>query len=304
MLKLTAHQHAMLQEMDIEVPDISTPAPSPATQSPATQPPVKRPLTSEPKRNATPQSALPQHEITAAALPRQSPHNRTPASEAIATQAPIQPGQTPAATSAVMSERTQLISQMSWEEMQQAASQCTACQLCQSRTQSVFGVGGHDARWMIVGEAPGEQEDRQGEPFVGQAGKLLDKMLEQLNIARRPQKNETPIYIANVLKCRPPRNRNPDPQEMLACEPFLKRQIELLAPKVILAMGRFAVQTLLQSHDAIGKLRGKVHFYQNIPVVVTYHPAYLLRNPVDKRKSWADLCLAADLFEKPSDTVL
>ena len=147
---------------------------------------------------------------------------------------------------------------------------------------------------MIIGEAPGEQEDRQGQPFVGQAGKLLDRMLQTLNLSRTAEKAEHAVYIANVLKCRPPRNRNPELEEMALCEPFLKRQIELVNPRVIIAMGRFAVQTLLGTHEAIGRLRSRIHHYKHIPVIVTYHPAYLLRNPVDKRKSWADLCLMAE----------
>jgi uracil-DNA glycosylase len=151
----------------------------------------------------------------------------------------------------------------------------------------VFGVGDTQADWLIVGEAPGENEDLQGEPFVGQAGKLLDNMLGALGIARGRG-----VYIANVLKCRPPGNRNPLPEEIAQCEPFLRRQVELLRPKIILAMGRFAVHTLLQSTEPVGKLRGRVHRYNDVPLVVTYHPAYLLRNLPDKSKAWADLCLA------------
>jgi DNA polymerase len=144
---------------------------------------------------------------------------------------------------------------------------------------------------MVVGEAPGEQEDQQGEPFVGQAGKLLDNMLAALGLSRREK-----VYIANVLKCRPPGNRNPEPEEIAQCEPFLRRQVELLKPKIILAVGRFAVQTLLQTTEPIGRLRGRVHRYQDVPVVVTYHPAYLLRNLPDKAKAWSDLVLAQSVL--------
>jgi DNA polymerase len=146
---------------------------------------------------------------------------------------------------------------------------------------------------MIVGEAPGEQEDRQGEPFVGSAGQLLDRMLLALDLTRSEAPPQRQVYIANTLKCRPPRNRNPEPDELALCSVFLRRQIELVQPRIILAMGRFAVQTLLGSTDPIGRLRGRVHRYGERPVIVTYHPAYLLRSPADKARSWADLCLAA-----------
>ena len=149
---------------------------------------------------------------------------------------------------------------------------------------------------MIIGEAPGEQEDRQGEPFVGKAGQLLDNMLRAVGLTRAEAGPEQQVYIANVLKCRPPMNRNPEPQEVAQCEPFLKRQVELVAPKLILAMGRFAVQSILQTGEPIGRLRGRVHAYQGVPVVVTYHPAYLLRNPADKARSWDDLCLAREVL--------
>lgn len=178
---------------------------------------------------------------------------------------------------------------LSWEELRQAVTECRACGLCDSRTNTVFGVGDPQPDWLVVGEAPGEQEDLQGEPFVGQAGKLLDNMLRAIGLDRQRK-----VYIANVLKCRPPGNRNPDPAEVAQCEPFLRRQVELLRPKIILAMGRFAVQSLLGSAEPIGRLRGRVHRYQGVPLVVTYHPAYLLRNLPEKAKAWADLCLALE----------
>jgi DNA polymerase len=152
------------------------------------------------------------------------------------------------------------------------------CRLHESRTQTVFGVGNPAADWMFIGEAPGAEEDRRGEPFVGRAGKLLDEMLLAIG--------------ANILKCRPPNNRDPRPDEAASCRPYLERQIELVQPKIILAVGRIAAQQLLQSDAPVGRLRGKVHQLDAIPLVVTYHPAYLLRSPSQKRKSWDDLCLA------------
>jgi DNA polymerase len=148
---------------------------------------------------------------------------------------------------------------------------------------------------MIIGEAPGEQEDLKGEPFVGKAGQLLDNMLRAVGLTRADAPAEQQVFIANVLKCRPPMNRNPEPQEVAQCEPFLKRQVELVRPKLILAMGRFAVQSILQTGEPIGRLRGRVHQYHGVPVVVTYHPAYLLRNPLDKARAWDDLCLAREV---------
>src|SRR5690606_3062374 len=164
--------------------------------------------------------------------------------------------------------------------------------------QSVFGVGNPQAEWMIIGEAPGEQEDRQGEPFVGRAGQLLDRMLQAIGRTREAAPPAEQVFIANVLKCRPPANRNPLPQEVAQCEPYLLRQIELVGPKVIVAMGRFAVQSLLKSSEPIGKLRGRVHEVGGVPLIVTYHPAYLLRSPADKGLAWDDLCLAREVWEK------
>jgi DNA polymerase len=186
---------------------------------------------------------------------------------------------------------------MGWDALREAVSGCQACGLCRSRRHTVFGVGHPQARWMLVGEAPGEQEDLRGEPFVGKAGQLLDNMLRSVGLTRADAPAEQQVYIANVLKCRPPANRNPEPAEVAQCEPFLKRQVELVAPKLILAMGRFAVQSLLGSQEPIGRLRGKVHQYHGVPLVVTYHPAYLLRNPLDKSRAWEDLCLAAEVIE-------
>ncbi len=225
-----------------------------------------------------------------------APRAAAPASRPVAAPAP-----SPAAGSVVAHEPApeghDAVAAMDWPALRAAVSACRACALCESRTQTVFGVGHEQAHWMIVGEAPGEQEDLKGEPFVGAAGQLLDNMLRALGLTRGEAGPEQQVFIANTLKCRPPRNRNPEPAELQRCEPFLKRQIALVQPRVILAMGRFAVQSLLRSDDAIGRLRGRVHRYQGVPLVVTYHPAYLLRQPADKAKAWEDLCLAAGQLE-------
>ncbi len=181
-----------------------------------------------------------------------------------------------------------------WAGLEKAVSSCTNCALHQSRTQTVFGVGNRAADWLIVGEAPGAEEDRRGEPFVGRAGKLLDEMLRALGLDRQT------VFIANILKCRPPNNRDPHQDEAAACRSYLDRQIALIQPRIILAVGRIAAHHLLGRDDPVGKLRGTVHRLDEIPVVVTYHPAYLLRSPSQKAKSWRDLCLAAAASEKHS----
>jgi DNA polymerase len=192
-----------------------------------------------------------------------------------------------ALTPADADEREQHILRMDWTELKLAVSGCQACALAKGRRNTVFGVGDEQAEWMLVGEAPGSEEDARGEAFVGQAGMLLDSMLAALDMTR--DKN---VYIANVLKCRPPGNRNPEPGEVAKCSPHLVRQVALVQPKLILALGRFAVQSLLNTDASIASLRGKVHHYQGVPVVVSYHPAYLLRNLADKAKAWEDLCFA------------
>ena len=183
-----------------------------------------------------------------------------------------------------------------WDALQQRVSACTRCPLHQTRTQTVFGVGSQTADWMIIGEAPGAEEDRRGEPFVGRAGKLLDEMLRAVQLSR-----ET-VFIANMLKCRPPNNRDPAGDEAAACRSYLDRQIELVSPKIILAVGRIAAQHLLQTDAPLGKLRGQKHALgdRQIPVIVTYHPAYLLRSPTQKSKSWQDLCLARGVMKEAS----
>ena len=177
----------------------------------------------------------------------------------------------------------------SWDELRQCVADCTRCALSESRTNTVFGVGNADADWMIIGEAPGAEEDRQGEPFVGRAGQLLDQMLLAIGQSRER------VFIANILKCRPPNNRDPKPDEAAACRDYLEQQIRLVRPRIVLAVGRIAAQNLLGSDEPVGRMRGRPHDLDGIPLVVTYHPAYLLRSPSQKRKSWNDLCLAKRL---------
>jgi DNA polymerase len=187
--------------------------------------------------------------------------------------------------------RTRRIAALDWPALAEAVAGCTACALSETRRRTVFGVGPRPAPWLLVGEAPGEQEDARGEPFVGPAGRLLDSMLASIGVAR-----ERDAFIANVLKCRPPRNRDPLPEEVARCEPYLRRQAELLQPRIVVALGRFAAQALLDTDATIASLRGRVHRYEvagrPIPLVVTYHPAYLLRNLPEKARVWADLRLA------------
>jgi uracil-DNA glycosylase len=266
-------------------------APMPAAAPPAAPPaqrlqerpperlsePVEEPLHDRPTAvSHPPASPLPDGPVRSAALPLLAP--------------PAAPG---------------ALAGLDWGALRQAVSDCRACGLCETRRQTVFGVGSTQAQWLIVGEAPGEQEDLQGEPFVGASGRLLDQMLKAVGLTRRvgelteagdaalPADPARQVYIANTLKCRPPGNRNPQPEELARCEPFLQRQLELLQPRIIVAMGRFAIQQLLRSSEPVGKLRGRVHRYAGVPLVVTYHPSYLLRNPLDKSKAWADWCLAA-----------
>jgi DNA polymerase len=195
-------------------------------------------------------------------------------------------------------DRAAIIARMPWDALQREVAQCRACSLCETRKQTVFGVGNSTAEWMLIGEAPGAEEDARGEPFVGQAGRLLNNMLASVGLTREGQMPNA-VYIANVLKCRPPGNRNPLPEEVDKCEPFLLRQIELVSPLLIVVMGRSAAQALLGTDASIASLRGRAHDItvagRRIPVVVTYHPAYLLRNLADKAKSWADLRLACEV---------
>jgi uracil-DNA glycosylase len=255
---LDDRQRAMLAEMGVRVWWPSTPA-EPAPQA----------VPAAPALEAAPVAASPVAAITAptaapAVAPR--PLQVAPARPAVS---PV-----PVLTTRPLAEG---VDRMDWTALQETAAACQACDLCAQRKKSVFGVGDPQAAWMVIGEAPGEEEDQAGEPFVGQSGQ---------------SQGEGGVYIANAIKCRPPGNHNPTAQELATCAPYLARQVALVQPKIILLMGRFAVQSVLQTTEPIGKLRGQVHSYQGVPVVVTYHPAYLLRNPADKAKAWADLVLA------------
>ena len=273
MTGLSERQTMMLEEMGIrvwsrpEAAPVAANLPAPVVDEPA---PVTAPAPARPR----PAPMVP----VAAVLPAARP----------AADARVAPQEAPVRMAGGPTDT------MDWPTLRDAVADCTACGLCEGRTQTVFGVGHERAHWMIVGEAPGEQEDRQGEPFVGKSGQLLDNMLRALGLGRTPAEAHQQVYIANTVKCRPPGNRNPEPAELARCEPFLMRQIALVQPRVIVAMGRFAVQSLLRSNEPIGRLRGKVHTYQGVPLVVTYHPAYLLRNPEDKGRAWDDLCLARE----------
>ncbi len=201
------------------------------------------------------------------------------------------------ATDESVPARNARIATLDWEAIEHEVSGCTACGLCATRKQTVFGVGARTARWMLVGEAPGAEEDARGEPFVGQAGRLLDAMLSANGLKRSAD-----VFIANVLKCRPPGNRDPQPAEVAACEPYLLRQLELVDPDIVVVLGRFAAQSLLASDASIARMRGQVHSIEvggrRVPVIVTYHPAYLLRTLSDKAKAWADWCLAAQTLAR------
>ncbi len=183
--------------------------------------------------------------------------------------------------------RREAIMHMEWAQIKEAVPACRACALHTTRTRTVFGIGDENANWMFIGEGPGADEDALGEPFVGQAGRLLDNMLTALELGRHVN-----VYIANVVKCRPPGNRNPQPEEAQACEPFLQRQIDLIKPRLIVALGRVAALNLLGREASIASLRGQVLDYKGTPLIVTYHPAYLLRSLTDKAKAWEDLCFA------------
>lgn len=286
---VSERQAAMLKEMGIRL--WRPPVPDATSAPPARADAVDSAPASAPSPRAVTEAARP---MTVPGVPEAAPVR--PPQEAlepivavarpVRLREPVEPIGEPVAG----------IAGLGWEALEDAVANCTACALCEGRTRTVFGVGHASAHWMVVGEAPGEQEDRQGEPFVGKSGQLLDNMLAALGLTRQPADPARQVYIANTVKCRPPGNRNPDPTELARCEPYLVRQIALVKPRVILAMGRFAVQSLLRSNEPIGRLRGRVHQFEGVPLVVTYHPAYLLRNPEDKARAWDDLCLAREVL--------
>jgi uracil-DNA glycosylase family 4 len=228
---------------------------------------------------------------------------RDRAEESAATEMPVS-HQPPASTtepspvtrhSSLVTEtgdRRSAIMRMEWPELKARVAGCVDCPLHAKRNKTVFGVGDENADWLFVGEGPGAEEDAQGEPFVGQAGRLLDSMLAAIRLKRGDN-----VYIANILKCRPPGNRNPEPQEALQCEPYLHRQIDLIRPKLIIALGKVAAANLLATDASVASMRGKVHRYRGTPLIVTYHPAYLLRNLPDKAKAWVDLCFAVKTMQ-------
>ena len=199
----------------------------------------------------------------------------------------------PTVTAALpLDARTAEIMQMEWPQLKESVAGCVACPLHKGRNKTAFGVGDEQADWLFVGEGPGAEEDAKGEPFVGQAGKLLDNMLAAISLKRGQN-----VYIANIVKCRPPGNRNPEPGEVAQCEPYLHRQIKLLKPKLIIALGKVAAVNLLKRDAAVASMRGKLHEYQGIPLIVTYHPAYLLRSLPEKAKAWVDLRFAVDSMQ-------
>lgn len=204
----------------------------------------------------------------------------------------------PSTTTEGTDPRHARIARLEWREFAADVDACTACGLCRTRHKSVPGVGDPNADWLFVGEAPGAEEDARGEPFVGQAGRLLDNMLAALGMSR-----DRNVYIANVLKCRPPNNRAPEPGEADACRPYLERQVALLQPKLIVALGKSAASLLLGTDATIASLRGRVHQYRGVPLIVTYHPAYLLRSLPDKAKAWEDLLLARRTVAESAGTV-
>lgn len=278
-MRWTERQQVMLREMGLR---LWLPAGDAASAAPATEPPQATP----PAPSAA-SAVVPAPDTATTERPRAAPAR--PASP---------PGMPVPATSAAAAAP---VAMLDWPALREAVAGCRACALCESRRHTVFGVGHPRAHCMIVGEAPGEQEDQRGEPFVGPAGQLLDRMLAALGLTRDEAPPERQVFIANTLKCRPPRNRNPAAEELATCQPFLERQVALVQPRVILAMGRFAVQSLLGSDAPIGRLRGQVHRWRGVPLVVTYHPAYLLRQPGDKARAWDDLCLAAQCLAAEPD---
>lgn len=287
--RLDARQRAMLAEMGVRVwsPKATTaarPDAPPAAESPVAPPPAaSRPV---------PQAAPPAPVATAAPVAMAAPAART--------RPPVSPAvpEPPAAGKDAATPFPVGVDHMDWATLRATVADCRACSLCEGRTHTVFGAGHEQADWMVVGEAPGELEDREGEPYLGDAGRLLDNMLRAVGRSRSGQGAQA-AYVAHVLKCRPPSSRNPQPAEVALCAQYLARQVALVQPRVIVAMGPLAAQALLQSQEPIGKLRGQVHRHQGVPVIVTFPPSHLLRTPANKAKAWADLCLALEQLQPP-----
>ncbi|HEX7438909.1 MAG TPA: uracil-DNA glycosylase [Caldimonas sp.] len=229
-----------------------------------------------------------------------SPGERAPTALAEVAPRPAAPPTRSAPEPAAHRAAAGTLATLDWPELAAQAAACTACPLCAGRTHSVFGAGHHQADWMIVGDAPESEDDRSGEPFAGRAGQLLDNMLGALGLTRGAAAPSRQVYVTHTVKCRPPGQRSPEAVEVARCEPFLLRQLQLARPRIILAMGSVAAQALSGSTEAIGKLRGRVHRYAGIAVVVTHHPAYLLRQAQDKAEAWDDLCLAAQTLRDSS----
>jgi DNA polymerase len=305
-LDLDKRQRAMLGEMGVRVwtpePDAG---PVRVEAAPRVAPPASAQAPGRPSADVAPESIASDVHLAVDNGQKESKTAGRAPSTPVSGGAPLAPR-----TGVALQPRPTGIELMDWPALQDAVAHCRACALCHGRTNTVFGVGDVGAEWMVVGEAPGEQEDLQGEPFVGPSGQLLDNMLKAVGLSRHagasgaPEPGGAPtalrgVYIANVVKCRPPGNRNPHPDEVAQCDAYLARQVALVRPRIILAMGRFAVQSLLQTAEPIGKLRGRVHHYQGVPVIVTYHPAYLLRSLSEKAKAWADLCLALEVVQQP-----
>lgn len=291
----TERQQALLQGMGLRVwspPPAGAVSATPRAEPPPMSPPQPRGPVAE---SSSPQAAGPD----ARSAPARTVPSVPTAVEPIASAPVPLSGGAVSHRMAPSSESAESgVAALDWPALREAVAGCQACALCESRKNTVFGVGHTSAEWMIVGEAPGEQEDKQGEPFVGAAGQLLDAMLQAIGLTRAEADAAHQVFIANTLKCRPPRNRNPQPEELAQCAPFLHRQIALVRPQVLLAMGRFAIQQLLGRDEPIGRLRGQVHDYHGTPVIVTYHPAYLLRQPTEKAKAWEDLCLAVSVYRQ------
>ena len=266
---MTRRRDAILREMGL-APLWRLRGAAEEVEEPAVQPPAAT-LEAPPPRAPE----LPRTQAAPAGAPRR-PVGTPPTPQPVLV-APPEPGPAPGAD----------VSGLGWDELEARIRGCEACGLCRRRKQAVPGVGDREADWLFVGEGPGAEEDERGEPFVGQAGRLLDAMLATIGLQR-----EHDVYIANAVKCRPPNNRTPEADELAACFPYLRRQIELIKPRLIVALGRPAAQALLNQEVKISAARGRTFRYGDIPVVVTYHPAYLLRNQPDKAKAWEDLCFA------------